>query len=364
MTADTFLFIALFLYLMQVFIFLIGVRRTRDTLGNHTTPLVSVIIAARNEEDNIRTCLQSVSNQTYPRSLYEIIVVDDDSSDGTNHLCQSLSRTIPNLIVISTSGGTTSGGKTNALIVGIEESKGELVFITDADCVVPPTWIESTVRRYDKGIGIVGGLTLQRATGPFEGMQSLDWTYLLGIASAAASLGSPLSTIGNNLSFRRRAYDDVGGYRSIGFSVTEDYALFQAIVKSGKWDYLYPIDPALLVMSTPCRTLKELMRQKHRWGKGGLDMTLTGFLIMAIGFLLHSFILVPMLYGSFFGSLVALAAKWIADYMFLRTITRRVGKESHLQYFYYFELYYHLYVLLLPFIVFFGGKVIWKERKY
>ena len=215
MTADTFLFIALFLYLMQVFIFLIGVRRTRDTLGNHTTPLVSVIIAARNEEDNIRTCLQSVSNQTYPRSLYEIIVVDDDSSDATNHVCQSLSHTIPNLIVISTSGGTTSGGKTNALIVGIEESKGELVFITDADCVVPPTWIELTVRRYEKGIGIVGGLTLQRATGPFEGMQPLDWTYLLGIASAAASLGNPLSTIGNNLSFRRRAYDDVGGYRSL-----------------------------------------------------------------------------------------------------------------------------------------------------
>jgi len=364
MTAEILLFAALLLYLIQMGVFLYGLRRERDYRSNGATPYVSVVIAARNEEINIQPCLQSVSNQTYPQSLFEIIVVDDGSTDKTLETCQSLARLLPNLAILSTGSVANSGGKTNALIVGIEQSKGELIFVTDADCVVPDTWIESTVMCYSEKIGIVGGMTLQRASRPFEGMQSLDWAYLLGIASAAATLRNPLSTIGNNLSFRRRAYDDVGGYRSINFSVTEDYALFQAIVKSGKWDYSYPIAPELLVISKPCRTLKELVRQKHRWGKGGLDMTLPGFLVMGIGFLLHAQILISILYGSTFAASISLLSKWLADYVFLYSITGRLGKTTDLKYFYFFEFYYHFYVLLLPFIVFLGGKVIWKGRKY
>ena len=364
MSAETFLFIALVMYVIQVAVFLYGIRRNKDFLPNDSTPYVSVIIAARNEEENIKSCVLSVSNQTYPASLYEIIVVDDNSDDATTAICNELSKTIANLTIVHTGNNRESGGKTNALIVGIEQSKGEIILITDADCLVPGTWISSTVSQYDEHVGIVGGMTLQQATTPFEGMQSLDWAYLLGIASAAATLRNPLSTIGNNLSFRRKAYDDVGGYRSIHFSVTEDYALFQAIIKNGNWDYRYPIDLNLLVISKPCRTFKELARQKHRWGKGGLDMTLSGFAIMGIGFSLHAMILLSIFFGSIVAAAVSLLVKWLADYLLLNTLMQRFSRREDLRFFYFFEVYYHFYVLLLPFIVFFGGKVIWKGRSY
>ena len=67
-------------------------------------------------------------------------------------------------------------------------ARGDLLLMTDADCVIPPSWVEGTCARFTPGVGVVGGLTVQRAKGPFEGAQSLDWTFLLGIAAATIGL--------------------------------------------------------------------------------------------------------------------------------------------------------------------------------
>jgi cellulose synthase/poly-beta-1,6-N-acetylglucosamine synthase-like glycosyltransferase len=255
-------------------------------------------------------------------------------------------------------------GKANALDQGVEKARGEIILITDADCSVPKTWIEWTAKRYSGTVGLVGGITLQKAGNWFEGMQSLDWAFLLGLASSTVSLRYPLSTIGNNLSFRKAAYEDVGGYRKIPFSVTEDFMLFQSIVKTGKWNYLCPIDPNVLVVSQPCFSVKELLSQKHRWGKGGLDMRPSGFSIMAIGFGLNASILTSLLLGSPVIALASIVAKMSGDYFFLRTILTKLNRLSLLKYFVAFEAYFFLYVLILPFVVFLGGRVVWKGRTY
>lgn len=352
------------LYVIQVIIFLIGLYRIRDHVTNGQTPFVSVIIAARNEEQHITDCLESVLHQTYPKDKFEVILVNDNSTDRTGDICQNFVGRFENFATFVAQEDPPLRGKTNALNQGIEKARGEIILITDADCTVPPTWVEHTVKRYSPSVGIVGGITLQKATRNFEGMQSLDWAYLLGLASATVSMRNPLSTIGNNLSFRKSAYMEVGGYKKIPFSVTEDFMLFQSIVKTRKWEYLYPIDPNVLVISKPCQTFKELVRQKQRWGKGGLDMKLSGFLIMVIGFSTHGFTLFTFLLGNFAYALTALLIKLIADYIFLFKVLSQLNRTDLLKYFYWFELYYMAYVLLLPFVVFFGGKVVWKGRSY
>jgi cellulose synthase/poly-beta-1,6-N-acetylglucosamine synthase-like glycosyltransferase len=90
MTFQLFLFIVTILYVCQVCIFLIGLKRHRDQLLSPTNLTVSVIIAARNEEANLRDCLESVARQSYPVSLYEIIVVNDGSTDGTETICSRI----------------------------------------------------------------------------------------------------------------------------------------------------------------------------------------------------------------------------------------------------------------------------------
>lgn len=354
----------LVLYLIQVGILSYGLSRSRGKSVSRTTPFISVVIAARNEENNLSACLDSVIDQTYPKYEYEIIVVNDHSNDRTAEICNSYARRYGNLTIVVPDENTSIRGKTNALIYGIDSAKGEIIMITDADCIVPRRWIERTVSYYSEEVGIVGGMTIQRANGRFSGMQSLDWVYLLGLASAAVNLRNPLSIIGNNLSFRRKAYDEVGGYRKIKFSITEDYALFQAIIQTGNWDYLYPLHPDLVVQSEPCESLRDLIRQKQRWGKGGLDMKISGFYIMAVGFLTHLSIVISFLTGSVAVGSSILFAKIIGDYAFLHQILKVINRKNLIRYFYSFQLYYLLYVLLLPMIVFFGGKVIWKGRSF
>ncbi|HEY6952179.1 MAG TPA: glycosyltransferase [Bacteroidota bacterium] len=361
---DNDLLIFLALYLAQVGVFVYGLYRTKDRTMPAADIFVSVVIAARDEEENLPHCLESLSHQSYPASKFEIILANDNSTDGTSAVCDRFAREHPNFSSFVARNEEGLPGKPNALAQAIEKARGEVILITDADCVVPATWIEFTARRFSDDVGLVGGITLQRANNAFEGMQSLDWAYILGIAASSAALGNPLGSIGNNLSFRKKAYEQVGGYKNIKFSVTEDYTLVQAILRTRKWNFLYPIDENTLVESRPCPTFRSLLQQKHRWGKGGLDMKVWGLLIMAIGFSLHAALLWHFVWFSIASTAAVLLVKFIADYAFLYQILIRLKRTEELKYFYWFELYYTCYVLFLPFLVFFGGNVIWKGRRY
>jgi 1,2-diacylglycerol 3-beta-glucosyltransferase len=364
MNFQFFLIIITILYLCQVCIFLIGLRYNRDRSRSLPNLSVSVIIAARNEDANLHDCLESVAHQTYSTSLYEIIVINDGSTDDTETICNDFAKRYSHIKVITAKDDEIIRGKANALAQGIEAATGEIILITDADCTVPRTWVEQTAMRYDSNVGLIGGFTLQKATSPFQGMQSLDWTFILGMAAATAGLGNPLGSIGNNLSFRRSAYDQVGGYKKLKFSVTEDYTVVQAIVSSNKWKYIYPIDLKHLVESKSCPNFQALIRQKHRWGKGGLDMKPAGLAIMVVGFLMHISPFIMLLWGGIFQAAAALTIKFIADYVFLYQILQRLDRKEDLRWFTWFEIYFLIYVLLLPFIVFFGGKVKWKGREF
>lgn len=364
MIIEYMLLVFLFFYLLQVTVMVISVRRLRDFKDPTARPFVSVVIAARDEEQNLAACLDSVLRQSYDPASFEVVVVNDHSSDRTEEICNRFEKNHRNVRHVNATESTRLRGKTNALDQGIAQARGEIILITDADCTVPPTWIASTAQRFAPNVGIVGGLTIQQATNWFEGMQSLDWVFLLGLAASTISLRIPLSTIGNNLSFRKSAYHGVGGYQNLPFSVTEDFILFRAIVQSGAWDYLCPIDPEVLVTSQPCQSWRELVRQKHRWGKGGLDMKLSGLMVMVVGFGLNALLLLSLLWGGFGWFIGGLTFKAAADFTFLHAVVRRLQRPDLLRYFVAFETYFVTYVLFLPFVVFFGGRVLWKGRSY
>ena len=254
-TETTFFILVLSLYVAQCALFTYGLLKGKLETDPSFQPKVSVIAAARNEEHNIGACIESLTRLKYPKDKLEIIIVDDNSTDATLNIIRSFADKHSHVRALN--GKQTVGnlrGKANAIAQGIDGSSGEIILMTDADCVVPPTWVQTTVRHYTKDIGVVAGLTLLQPVGWFAGMQSLDWAYILAVASAAMGLKNPLSCIGNNFSFRKKAYDEVGGYRGTKFSVTEDFALFKAITLSGRWGYKYPLEKESLVFSKACRT--------------------------------------------------------------------------------------------------------------
>lgn len=364
MDLSTFILIALSLYVIQTGIILAGLRRTEPTF-HPDRPRVSVVVAARNEERSIGGCIDSACDQTYPPELFEVIVVDDDSTDGTADIIREKMNRFGHVRTVHPDPKHPQRGKARALAAGIAHATGEVILVTDADCRVPRTWVESTARLFSPEVGLAGGMTLQDPTTSFGGMQSLDWAYLLGVAASSVALGGSFGSIGNNLAFRKQAYEDVGGYSSLPFSVTEDYTLVRAIRRTGRWKQIYPIHPRLLVQSEPCSDIASLFRQKHRWGRGGLDVPLLGFLIMAVGWSVHILPIVhTLVWGAWAHTFAVMLVKSTADYVLIHSVLARLERTEDMRHFALFQFYFALYVIALPLIVLVAGPVHWKGRSY
>ena len=238
-------------YACLILTFAAGAIASRFRQNRGYRPRVSVIVAARNEEEHIEECLESLLRLTYPRELLEIIVIDDRSSDATGSIVEKYAKSNPHLRLLrSVPEEGHLRGKTNAVTQGIESATGEIFMFTDADCRVPEGWVEGTVQHYaDERVGTVAGYTSLRGNDWFSRMQALDWFVLSSAAAGTARIGFPTTAVGTNLTVRRQAYEKVGGYRRIPFSVTEDYALFHAVTAGGKYRARIPMDRGTLVES-------------------------------------------------------------------------------------------------------------------
>ena len=120
MILDYFLITFLVLYLIQVAVFTVAASRPRDEQGSTSRPLVSVLIAARNEEHNLSECLESVLNQSYDLGGFEVIVINDHSTDGTESICQEFARRFDYFSYANAREDSALKGKSNALNQGIE----------------------------------------------------------------------------------------------------------------------------------------------------------------------------------------------------------------------------------------------------
>ncbi len=254
-------------------------------------------------------------------------------------------------------------GKVRAMAEGIKIASGEIILTTDADCIVNPLWAKTIASYYIGNVGVVNGFTSQTVKNPFSGMQAIDFIYLLFIAAGTINLGKPVSCIGNNMSFRKKAYLETGGFEALPFSVTEDFLLLNSIHKLNKYEVIYPLTKDSLVISKPASTFKELYNQKKRWAVGGIDTPPIGLGLMFWSFLSNLFILLtPFFFSAAWTYLVFF--KIAIDFFVLLPVHQRLGLQRNLKYFLVFEIYYMIYVVILPFVILFNKKVKWKDRVY
>ncbi len=357
--------IVIAIYFIFTAIVIIGASKTFPKLHDDELPSVTIIVAARNEEKNILECIQSLDKLEFPEEKLEIILVDDNSTDKTGEIIdQFIADKIRFKKIISTKKKGKLKGKTLAIANGIEFASNKIIITTDADCTVSPTWAKRLASYYvDDKVALVNGMTNQLDVDNFSGMQSVDFIYLLSTASGTINIGKPMSCIGNNMSYRKSVYKEVGGYENLEFSVTEDFRLLMAIDKLKKYKIIYPIDKESLVTSKACSTVKELYHQKKRWSVGGLDSEPAGTLLIAAAFLAN----LMMLLSIFFFSkaiIPLLAFKIITDYFFISPVHSKLGLKLNFKHFLFFELYFIAYVIAMPVILIFTRKVTWKEREY
>ena len=308
-------------YGIEIILFLIALTKDekKNPVDDKNLPNVSVVVAARNEEENIERCVKSIVEVDYPKDKLEIIVANDGSTDRTAEIVQNLQKDSPNLKLLNIETSINNlKGKANALAQAIDKASGEFIFMTDADCMVPKNWIKGMLKYFDDRTGVASGITIIEHGKIFYGMQSLDWAFLLGVAASVGKLFKPVACIGNNMAFRKKAYAEFGGYQNLKFSITEDFALFKAIVQNKKWNYAFPVDIETLVISKPVKTWKELYHQKKRWGTGGLDTGPLGIAVMAGGYIFHLLLLLSPLFVKNLSTLLfALLLKFLVDGSFL-----------------------------------------------
>jgi len=264
-------------------------RRARVPASVANEP-VTVVIAARDEEEALSVCLESLNRQDYPPDLWNLVVVDDRSQDGTGEVVLRARNDNDRIHALRVDECDPAyGGKQNALAAGIEYMAsmgilGDVILFTDADCVVPSSWITDMVAAFSSShVGMVAGWTTIPTTRSISSLlEKCDLTYLLSVAFGMIALGRPVSGIGNNLGIRRKTYEEVGGYRSLGYTITEDCALVQRVAATS-WSITAAKD-ASPVLTRPCASIRDFVRQRIRWAAGVRHLQVGQMLLPAFAF--------------------------------------------------------------------------------
>ncbi len=328
---------------------------------------VSVIVAARNEAETILDCLASLAELEYPKDQLEIIIVNDRSEDDTGTIiAQFVAEKSQFKTITITAPISTLSGKASAISQGIEQSRGEIIFITDADCVVPKNWITQMSRYFTDDVGMVAGFTLLKPIrGWFDRMQNLDWAYLLTVAAGAAGLGLPLTCMGNNFAFRRSAYQQVGGYLGVGFSLTEDFALLQSIHRKTNWKIIFPVDRNTLVNTRPAKNWREFIEQRKRWLLGGQNVHWFGKFLIATSLIANATLLGLMLFSKRYDLMIGFGLIiLVGDYLLLASLEQKLHARLKLILIPIYRLCFVAYSLMLFFELLFNRKVSWKGIEY
>jgi glycosyltransferase involved in cell wall biosynthesis len=240
-------------------------------LHNNPQLLISVIIPARNEANNIGACLQSVCSQSLPAHLFEIIVADDFSEDATAAIVRSCKA--PNLQLLSLADLLPAGHQENAykkraIEAGIAAARGQLIVTTDADCIASPHWLSSIAAFYQRRqpAFIAAPVLVTNGNAYVEIFQSLDFLTLQGITGASVYKKFHTMCNGANLAYERSVFYEVNGFAGIDHIASgDDMLLMHKIYERYPGRVFYLKSRAAIVHTAPVHNWKDFFRQRIRW---------------------------------------------------------------------------------------------------
>jgi len=328
-------------------------------------PVISVIIAARNEQDRILPCLQHLEKIDYPSDRLEIILVDDNSRDNTPLLSGEFCARHENWKLIRLSEKNIQpGGKKNALMHGIAKARGEIIFTTDADCMVPRLWLRNMVRYFTPQVAMVLGYSpLTPGPGFWNTILRFDNLFSAIATAAPAKFGYPFSSVGRNLAYRRINYDQVGGYQSLKkFRSGDDMHLTERFRTSGSGLIDYCADPLTFVDTRPPATVRQIFHQQIRKNSKVLKATpatVTFFILIFIYYLS-----IPWLPISDPGSVaywgILLFLKLLLEWVCLMRAIRIFKQEALRGYLLLMQIIYPVFIIFFSLLGIFQ-KYSWKN---
>lgn len=333
-------------------------------------PMVSILIAARNEENNILDLLRSLVCLSYPVEKTQIIIGNDGSTDKTAELLEEfigqLSEPQKRMFQIVTIEKSIAGlkGKANVLAQLAHYAVGDYYLFTDADVEVPRHWVEKMLelmeqKAPDKRPGVAIGLTLVKNENWFEACQAIEWLFALKLMKVMTDFRIPSTGMGNNMMVLAEAYQETGGYEGIGFSIVEDYALYKAVIEKG-YDFVQGFDASVMTVTKPPPNYFE---QRKRWVAGAMS---SGS-VLVFPALLQGFALPVLLIISIFSwqiPLLVIGLNLLINSIVGYLIFSRLNQLRLFRYIPVYTLYMYVFWFLQMVSYLLPTKLVWKGRDY
>ncbi|MGI9545394.1 MAG: glycosyltransferase [Cyclobacteriaceae bacterium] len=333
------------------------------TVDTKDLPMVSILLAVRNEEANLPRCLQQLINLKYPKEKLEILVGDDDSSDLTLSLAQQWAKDNDQIKVFSIIETLPKvKAKANVIAQLARKSKGEYLFITDADVAVNPKWITSLLSYQAPSIGAVGGTTLIEGSNLWAAWQNLDWLLAQGMLQVANRMGFGIAISGTNMMVTRKAYQSIGGFEEIPHAVTEDFGILTAVKFKG-FKIRNVLQSMAVVKALPSPSVWMLVSQRKRWMLGATKLSWPVLALLYLRGLFWPFILTLWFFFPWWAVIFGLLKFCLAP-TFLYQIIRKAGQPVNWLAWLSFEGYSAVLSLATMIVHWLPYKVTWKERKY
>jgi cellulose synthase/poly-beta-1,6-N-acetylglucosamine synthase-like glycosyltransferase len=326
-------------------------------------PMISVLVAARNEEHSIIRCLEALANQDYPTGNIEILIGNDQSEDQTHDTVAAFIKDKPQfkLFHIEEEWGSAAA-KANVLAQLAHQAKGSYFLFTDADIQVNPEWARTMVTASHTTTGVATGVTLVEGYKVFDKLQAIDWCYAMAMIKVLEQQGKPVTAMGNNMIVHREAYFATGGYEQLPPSIVEDLQLFQHIIKKG-WGFQQHYDRSVAALSLPVPGFGAWMQQRKRWMKGAMQLSWPLRLSLFSQVAVYPLLLLLFIWYPWAGLLI-FAAKALVQWLTIDEALRRLDRRDLRKYVVWYELYTPLMYLTLVVYYFMPTQTLWKGRKY
>lgn len=345
------------------------------SLPGNTSPAnsFSIIIPARNEADNISNCINSIMQNNYPQDLFEVIVVDDFSTDTTTGVVKDLQRQYANLQLIQLSDVVVSklnSYKKKAIETAISRSKHKWTVTTDADCKVNTQWLQlyDTYIQQHNPVFVAAPAMFTNNNTFISVFQCLDFMSLQGITAASVSTGFHSMCNGANLAYRKDIFSEVDGFKGVdNIASGDDMLLMHKIQQQHPKQIGYLFSQNAIVETLPMYNWKSFINQRIRWASKARSYTDKRiFWVLLLVYVFNLFLFLCLFIGIFIPVifiylLIFIACKTICELFFMQPVAKFFKQEKLLWWFPLMQPFHIVYTVISGLLGNFG-KYEWKGR--
>jgi cellulose synthase/poly-beta-1,6-N-acetylglucosamine synthase-like glycosyltransferase len=363
-----------------------------DASGKAAHARISILIPVRNEAANIALCIESLSQQSYPKSLYEVIVIDDHSTDATLEIVAGLHPSDINLIYtrLDDPSAKQAAYKKLAIRTGIGISSGELIVTTDADCRFHRDWLRTLAAFYqEKGVKFIAApvrmgspdhpgnpvTARDRPAGSAEHptflsvFQTLDFITLQGITGASVYKRFHSMCNGANLAYEKKAFMEVDGFNGIdSIPSGDDMLLMHKIFKAYPDRVFFLKSERAIVTTQPETTWRGFIHQRVRWAsKADRYDDRRIFRVLLLVYVVNLMFVILAVAGCWntwwlLLLVVGVLAKTMVEFPFVYVVAVFFDQESLIRWFPLLQPFHILYTVVIGWMGKFGSYR-WKDRK-